>query len=99
MQFLVIAYDGKDEKAEERRLAARPAHIQQVDKLRDEGKLLFGTAILNDQGKMIGSAIVAEFESRADLDAWISTEPYVIGKVWEKIDIQPCEIGPSFVKK
>lgn len=35
MQFLVIAYDGKDEKAQERRGNARKKHIELGDKLRD----------------------------------------------------------------
>ena len=99
MQFLILGYDGKDTEAAARRTAARPAHIALGDQLVAEGKLLFGTAILNDAGAMIGSMLVGEFENRAELDKWLEVEPYVTGKVWEKVEIQPCRVGPSFVGK
>jgi uncharacterized protein YciI len=98
MQFLVTAYDGTDSGAQDRRLAARPAHIALGDKYRDEKKHLYAAAILNDDGQMIGSAMVVEFSNRAELDNWLAEEPYVVGKVWEKIEIKPCKVGPSFQK-
>jgi uncharacterized protein YciI len=66
MQFLILAYDGTDAGALERRMAARPAHVSLGDQLRDAGKLLFGTAMLDDTGKMIGSMFVAEYDSREE---------------------------------
>ncbi len=50
MQFLIIVYDGSDQGALERRMAARPAHIELGDRLRDAGHLLYGTAILDASG-------------------------------------------------
>ncbi len=99
MQYLLIAYDGKDEEALSRRMAARPAHIALGDKLRDQGTLLFGTAILDQEGKMIGSMFVGEFADRSEVDEWLKIEPYITGKVWEQVEIQPCRVGPSFEKK
>ena len=96
MQFLILGYDGQDEKALDRRLAVRDAHIAFGDKLRDAGNLLYGTAILSDEGKMCGSMLVAEFNSRDELEAWLENEPYVTGKVWERVEISPCKVGPSF---
>lgn len=96
MQFLVIGHDGTDEHALSRRLAVRDAHIALGNKLRDAGKMLYGAAILDDHGKMIGSVLICEFDSRTELDRWLKEEPYVKGDVWKKIEIQPCKIGPSF---
>ncbi len=96
MQFLVIGYDGTDEKALERRLAVRAAHIALGDKLRDAGKMLYGAAILDDSEKMIGSILVCQFESRQELDQWLKEEPYVTGQVWQEIEVKPCKVGPSF---
>ena len=96
MQFLLMGYDGTDEKALDRRMAVREAHIERNDKLRDEGHLLFAVAILDQAGKMIGSSLVYEFDKREDLDQWLKVEPYITGKVWEKIEIMPCRVGPSF---
>lgn len=97
MQFLVLGYDGSDAQALERRLAVRDAHIALGDKMRDAGKMLYGAAILDDSGKMIGSVLICEFPSRAELDEWLKVEPYVTGKVWQKIEVQNCKVGPSFV--
>jgi uncharacterized protein YciI len=54
MQFIVIAYDGTDKGALERRLAAREAHLKSAKELYDAGKWLYAAALLNDGGKMIG---------------------------------------------
>ena len=89
MQYLVIAYDGTDDKAPERRMAAREAHLAGIVKMKEEGKAIYGVAILNDREQMIGSALVVDFPTRAAVDAWLKTEPYVVGDVWRKIDSKP----------
>lgn len=96
MQFLVLGYDGTDEEALARRMAVREAHIALGDKMRDEGKWLYAAAILDDNDKMIGSAIVCDFESRENLDAWLKEEPYMTGNVWQTVKVQKCKVGPSF---
>ena len=98
MQFLVIGYDGKDEKAAERRMAVREAHLAGVVKLKEEGKVLYGIAMLDDQEKMIGSVMAMEFPSRAELDAWLKAEPYVVGNVWQKIEVYNAKVPPMFLK-
>lgn len=97
MQFLVTGKDGKDEAALERRLASRAAHIEACDVLFNGGKLLFGVALTDDDGKMIGSSMVFETETRQELDALLAVEPYVKNGVWETVDIQPCRLGPTFL--
>jgi hypothetical protein len=98
MQFLVVGYDGTDDKAPERRLAVREAHLAGVTKMKEEGKAVFGVAILNDREQMIGSALVVDFPARADVDAWLKTEPYVVGNVWRKIEVLPARVPPMFAK-
>lgn len=98
MQFLVLGYDGTDEQALARRMAAREAHLALGDKMRDAGKMLYGAAILDDDGKMIGSVIICNVDSRAELDQWLEIEPYMTGGVWKKVDVQICKVGPSFAK-
>jgi len=98
MQFLVLGYDGSDEGALERRMTVREAHIALGDKMREQGTMLYGAAILDDHGKMIGSALICQFDSREQLDEWLKVEPYVTGNVWQTIDVRPCKVGPSFAK-
>ena len=93
MQFVVIAYDGSDAGARDRRLAARPAHLENARRMKDEGMLLTGGAILDDQGAMIGSVLVVDFPSRTGLDAWLASDPYVTGDVWRKVEARPFHVA------
>jgi uncharacterized protein YciI len=98
MQFLVIAYDGTDDSAMERRMAAREAHLAGIVKMKEEGKAIYGVAILNEREQMIGSVLVVDYPTRADVDAWLRTEAYVVGDVWRKIEVLPAKVPPLFVK-
>lgn len=89
MQFLLVAYDGIDAGAQNRRLKIRQEHLDKIEKLKETGEFLFGGAILNDKGQMIGSMIVYDFPDRASLDKKLKDEPYIYGRVWEKIEIRP----------
>jgi uncharacterized protein len=97
MQFMLLAYDGTDTGAPARRLAVREQHIALGDKLVAEGKMLYGTAILDENGNMIGSMLIVEYDSRTELDKWLEIEPYITGDVWRDIQIRPVRVGPSFV--
>ena len=94
MQFMLLAYDGKDANAKVRRMAAREAHLQGIGRLREQGHFIEGGAILNEQGDMIGSTLYADFPSRQALDAWLATDPYVTGNVWQNIEITPIRLVP-----
>jgi uncharacterized protein YciI len=95
-QYVILAYDAKDEGAMERRMEARAAHIEEMSKARANGNMVCGLALLDDDGKMIGSNVVVNFPTRADVDAWLASEPYVTGKVWDNISVLPAKIGDSF---
>jgi uncharacterized protein YciI len=99
VQFLLTAYDGTDDQALARRMSVRETHIHRNDVLRDEGKLLYAAAILDDADKMIGSVMIYDLDSREELDALLANEPYVTGDVWRKIDIEKCRVGPTFAHK
>jgi uncharacterized protein YciI len=96
VQWLIIARDGADAQAQERRMAARPAHLENAAELQAAGHLLVGGALLGDDGRMIGSACVAQFATRAELDQWLSTDPYVTGNVWQEIQIMPYRVAPHY---
>ena len=95
MEFLVMAYDGKDTEAKTRRLKARPAHLDNVAALKAAGAFINGGAILDDQGEMIGSTLYMKFESRAALDAWLQADPYVTEGVWVDIKVMPIRLARS----
>jgi uncharacterized protein YciI len=75
-------------------MANREQHLAGVRKLIAAGHFLSGGAILDDAGKMIGSTLHVEFPERADLDAQLRQDPYVAGKVWEKIEVRQVKLVP-----
>jgi len=98
MHFLIIAHDGKDSEAQARRMAARPAHFEVVERFKREGKHLYGGAILDDDGQMVGSMMVVDFPSRQALeDQWLSIEPYATMGVWQQIEIRPFRVADKFL--
>ncbi len=91
-QFLVVAWDGTDPQAKARRLAARPAHMANVAPMASAGQMLVGGAILDDAGEMIGSMTIVDLASREEVDRWLAADPYVTGKVWERIEVHPMRV-------
>lgn len=89
MLYVLHAYDYTDEQAPERRLTARPLHLDGARTLKANGHLVLGGALLSPEGRMIGSMMVVDFEEESQVKDWLDTDPYVTGRVWEKIDLKP----------
>ncbi len=79
----------------ERRLSARPAHLERLKKLQDEGRLLlagpFPAIDSVDPGPagFTGSLIVAEFSSLQDARDWADADPYVAAGVYAGVSVKP----------
>jgi uncharacterized protein YciI len=92
-QYLIIAYDGTHENALDHRMNVRPYHLEVVKKMKENGNFILGGAILNDEGKMIGSTMILQFEDPKELQNWMDSEPYIQQKVWEKFDVKPFRVA------
>jgi uncharacterized protein YciI len=92
-QYLITAYDYTDEGAFERRMQIRPHHLDGVKDMKAKGNYLLGGAMLNEEGKMIGSTMVLQFENEEELEAWKQGEPYITQKIWESVDIKPFKVA------
>ncbi|HCA20966.1 MAG TPA: hypothetical protein DEO87_01150 [Lachnospiraceae bacterium] len=88
MQFMVKAYDG--EGMLERRMQVRPHHLEGMKVLGKQ--IICAGGLLDDTGKMKGSVLVLEFDSRAALDEYLTNEPYVVEGVWEKVEIEVMNV-------
>jgi uncharacterized protein YciI len=92
-QYLITAYDYTDEGAFERRMAVRPHHLDGARELKANGNYILGGAMINEEGKMIGSTMVLQFISEEELMAWQQGEPYITQRVWESVDIKPFKVA------
>lgn len=86
-QFLINAWDGKDDEAIDRRMTARYQHLAGAKKLKESGNFILGGAMLDDDGKMIGSTLVLQFENDGDFEEWKSNEIYILNKVWDRVEV------------
>lgn len=93
MQYLLIAYDGTDPEALDRRMKVRGEHLEKIEVLKNSGDCLLGGAILDDNGKMVGSMIVYELPDRKALDEILKDEPYFTKGIWQKVNIQPFRLA------
>lgn len=93
MLYAIIASDVANSL--ENRLAARPAHLERLQQLKAEGRVVLAgphPAIdSNDPGAagFSGSLIVAEFESLSAAQTWADADPYVAAGVYDKVVVKP----------
>lgn len=93
MYYVIIGTDVQDSL--ERRISARPAHLERITTLQDEGRLLtagpFPGIDSEDPGTagFTGSLIVAEFDSLADAQQWAEADPYMAAGVYETVSVKP----------
>ena len=79
MHFIITGHDGTDDKALERRMNVREEHMRGVADMVKQNKLLYAAAMLNDNGKMIGSTMIVDFESREAIDEFSWSKPVKSG--------------------
>mgnify|MGYP002622025249 CR=1 FL=1 len=92
---VVLAMDGTDDTAVERRMAVRPAHIARARPAAERGELTFGCAVLDaPDGRMIGSVAVTAHATDAAARAFWNDDPYVTDGVWRDLRIWGTRIAP-----
>ncbi len=93
MWYAIISQDV--ENSLEKRLSVRPAHIDRLQALKAEGRLLIAgphPAIdSEDPGSagFTGSLVVAEFDSLVDAQAWADADPYIEAGVYQQVTVKP----------
>ncbi|MEQ1438150.1 YciI family protein [Fontimonas sp. SYSU GA230001] len=93
MLYMILADDAPDSLPARR--ATRPAHLQHLRALIDQGRLVLAgprprvdSTDPGDAG-FHGSLIVAEFPTLEDAQAWARQDPYAKAGVFERVIVQP----------
>lgn len=93
MYYLILAKDVNDSLP--LRKQARPAHLERLQALREEGRLLTAGPMpavdSEDPGEagFTGSVIIAEFESLEDARLWADADPYKDAGVYDSVEVVP----------
>jgi len=93
LQYVIIAQDGKDYDALDRRKELRPRHLTGAKKLKDNNNLIIGGAILDDDGNKRGSVMIVQFETEDEFKNWYANEPYITGGVWKVIEVRKFRVA------
>ena len=93
---MLYAFISQDvENSRTARLEARPAHVERLQLLKQQGRLIIAgphPAIDNtDPGTagFTGSLVVAEFDSLDEAQQWANDDPYMHAGVYQSITVKP----------
>lgn len=93
MLYAIISQDV--EQSLEKRLQARPAHLERLHTLQNEGRLVLAgphPGIDSEdpgQAGFSGSLVVAEFPSLEAAQAWAAADPYQAAGVYAEVSVKP----------
>lgn len=93
MLYAIISEDVANSLSQ--RLAARPAHLERLNDLQQQGRLILAgphPAIdSEDPGEkgFTGSLVVAEFVDLTQAQAWADADPYIKAGVYANVTVKP----------
>ncbi len=93
MFYAIISED--IENSLEKRMAARPAHLERLQQLKSEGRLLLAgphPAVDNEEpgaAGFTGSLVVAQFNSEEEATIWADADPYIKAGVYARVTVKP----------
>jgi hypothetical protein len=93
MLYAIISEDVKNSLA--LRKTARTAHLERLNDLKDQGRLILaGPHPLIDSedpgdAGFTGSLVVAEFNSLTEAQTWADQDPYITAGVYAKVIVKP----------
>ena len=93
MFYVIVGTD--TDNSLEARLAVRTKHLQRLEQLKKEGRLLIAgpcpAVDSNDPGPagFTGSVIIAEFPSLHEAELWAKADPYLEAGVYEGVMVKP----------
>lgn len=93
MLYAIISQDV--ENSLEKRLQARPAHLERLSTLQNQGRLILAGPHPAIDGEdpgpagFTGSLVVAEFSSLDAAQEWADADPYMAAGVYAQMTVKP----------
>ena len=78
-----------------KRLEARPAHLQRLQELKDDGRLFVAgphpaiDSLEPGEAGFTGSLVIAEFPSLTEAQQWADADPYIAAGVYQQVTVKP----------
>ena len=93
MWYAIISEDRENSLAQ--RMAARPAHLQRLQELKDDGRLFVAgphpaiDSLEPGEAGFTGSLVIAEFPSLKEAQQWADADPYIAAGVYRQVTVKP----------
>ena len=93
MLYAIISQDVEDSL--DKRLQARPAHIERLSTLQNDGRLVLAgphpaiDSVDPGANGFTGSLVVAEFTSLEAAKSWADADPYITAGVYAQVTVKP----------
>ena len=88
--FALIGHDGPH--GLELRKLHRDAHLANLAPLDAAGRVVHAGPLLGKDGTPLGSLIVFEAPSLASAQAFVASDPYVVGGVFERYEVRETRV-------
>jgi uncharacterized protein YciI len=85
MYFAVTRHDKPDSLP--LRLSERPRHLEYLKTVLD--RIVYGGALLDAEGKQIGSVLIIDVADRAAADRFADADPYVEIGLFDHTEVEP----------
>ena len=92
MLYAIISQDVENSLA--KRIVARPDHVDRLNQLKVEGRLILAgphpaiDSVDPGEAGFTGSLIVAEFENLKEARSWADADPYVAAGVYSSVVVK-----------
>ena len=83
MKFVIIGWDGPD--AQRKRPIHRPTHLERLNKLNEQGKLICAGPFADKAG----SLIIIEADSLGEAERFAQEDPYLLEGIFESTEVHP----------
>lgn len=93
MWYAIISEDV--DNSLEKRQQARPAHLERLEQLKNQGRLLVAgphpaiDSMEPGEAGFSGSLVIAEFDSLAAARQWAAEDPYMDAGVYNQVTVKP----------
>ena len=93
MWYAIISEDV--DNSLEKRQQARPAHLERLQQLKNQGRLLVAgphpaiDSMEPGEAGFSGSLVIAEFDSLAAARQWAAEDPYMDAGVYKQVTVKP----------
>jgi uncharacterized protein len=95
IRMLYVIFSQDVDNSLEKRMSARPKHLERLQLLQNEGRLLTAgplPAIDSEnpgEAGFTGSTVIAEFDSLVAAQQWADADPYVAAGVYQHVIVKP----------